>query len=57
MSLGAKNHGVNDNDVHLSGNSCFSEEKKKHVFLLDENCHQISWGFRAWLGSDNNLLL
>lgn len=29
MSLGAKNHGVNDNDVHLSGNSCFSEEKKK----------------------------
>lgn len=52
MSLGAKMHGVNYNDVHLSGNSCL-REKKKHVFLLD----QISWGFGEQLGSDNNLLL
>lgn len=57
MSLGAKNRGINDNDVHLSGNSCLTEKKKTHVFLLDENCHQISWGFAAGLGSDNNLFL
>lgn len=56
MSLGAKVHDVNYNDVHLSGNSCLTEEKK-HVFLSDENYHQISWGFGAWLGSDNDLLL
>lgn len=35
----------------------FDRGKKKHVFLSDENCHQISWGFGAWLGSDNDLLL
>lgn len=27
MSLGAKVHDVNYNDVHLSGNSCLTEEK------------------------------